>query len=428
MNRIPSAVLRPVTVTAMLASLSLLAGCAGSVGGSDSKEESEGSAGGGFAYDASQDDVDAALSDLDPVTLKFQPSSMSAKSILAPNGLDVKKAIEERSGGKITVDIVWGQAIASYADVDDALADGRVDLAFTLPSYTPAEYPAFDALGTAMSTLPTSPVVGDLVTNAAGTQAAWESPEVLAEFSDKDLVPLIPMLAAGGYATMCSKPMTSAEDWKGNQIRVGSSAAGKQVTDLGATPVSLAFPETYEALQRGTVDCDLGQLAPNVEAGTFEVAPQIGVATDAGIARSAGAITAGANYSKLPIAYQQVVFDSMSTTFSTMMEVVIGAKAMAVEDAKANGGGVEPFADDVQKQMAKEAESISDTTAEKAEVPDVPATLNAAASDWQKNVTELGYDDKGDFADLDKWYPDDAEYDDLGAELFEQVMAEHRPE
>src|SRR5699024_11409810 len=73
---------------------------------------------------------------------------------------------------------------------------------------------------------------------------------VLAEFEDKDLVPLIPMLAAGGYSTMCSESMNSLDDWKGQQIRVGSSAAGKQVTDLGATPVSLSFPETYEALDR----------------------------------------------------------------------------------------------------------------------------------------------------------------------------------
>ncbi|WP_231441529.1 TRAP transporter substrate-binding protein DctP [Brevibacterium zhoupengii] len=427
MNRIRSASVRPLTAVATVASLALLAGCAGSVGG-DSKSDTEGSAGKGFTAGASQEDIDKALADLDPVTLKFQPSAMSENSILAPNGLDVKKAIEERSGGKITVDIVWGQAIASYADVDDALADGRVDLAFTLPSYTPAEYPAFDAIGTAMSTLPSSPVASDLAANAAGVQAAWETPEVLAEFEDKGLVPLIPMLAAGGYSTMCSKPMSSAEDWKGNQIRVGSAAAGKQVTDLGATPVSLSFPETYEALQRGTVDCDLGQLAPNVEAGTFEVAPHIGVAADAGIARSAGAITAGKKYSELPVAYQQVIFDSMSTTFSTMMEVVIGAKAKAVEEAKANDGSVEPFDDDVQKQMAKYAETLSDKTADKAGVPDAPTTLGSAAKDWQKSVSELGYDDKGDFASLDEWYPKDANYDDLGAELFDKAMAGHRPE
>ncbi|WP_181276225.1 TRAP transporter substrate-binding protein DctP [Brevibacterium oceani] len=426
MKRIRSAARRPATAIAMVASLALLAGCAGSVGGSGSKSGDD--AGEGFAFDASQDEIDEALADLDPVTLKFQPSSMSEKSILAPNGLDVKKAIEERSGGKITVDIVWGQAIASYADVDDALADGRVDLAFTLPSYTPAEYPAFDAIGTAMSTLPSSPVASDLAANAAGVQAAWQTPEVLAEFEDKNLVPLIPMLAAGDYATMCSKPMTSAQDWKGKQVRVGSAAAGKQVTDLGATPVSLSFPETYEALQRGTVDCDLGQLAPNVEAGTFEVAPNIGVASDAGIARSAGAITAGKKYSELPVAYQQVIFDSMSTTFSTMMEVVIGAKAQAVEQAKDNDGSVKPFDDDVQKQMATYAKTLSDKTAEKAEVPDAPKTLSTAGTEWAKSVSELGYDDKGDFASLDEWYPEDSSYDKLGDELFEKVMAEHRPE
>lgn len=425
MKRIRSAA-RPAQAIAAIASLALLAGCAGSVGGDGSS--SDDSAGEGFTSDASQDEIDEALSDLDPVTLKFQPSSMSEKSILAPNGLDVKKAIEERSGGKITVDIVWGQAIASYADVDDALADGRVDLAFTLPSYTPAEYPAFDAIGTAMSTLPSSPVASDLAANAAGVQAAWETPEVLAEFEDKNLVPLIPMLAAGGYSTMCSKPMTSLKDWKGKQLRVGSAAAGKQVTDLGATPVSLSFPETYEALQRGTVDCDLGQLAPNVEAGTFEVAPNVGVASDAGIARSAGAITAGKKYSELPVAYQQVIFDSMSTTFATMMEVVIGAKAQAVEQAKDNDGKVEPFDDDVQKQMAKYAKTLSDTTAKKAEIPDAPSTLKSAGSDWQKSVTELGYADKGDFASLDEWYLEEANYDKLGDELFEKVMAEHRPE
>ncbi|AZT93954.1 MULTISPECIES: TRAP transporter substrate-binding protein DctP [Brevibacterium] len=425
MNRILSAAIRPTKTAAMFASLALLAGCAGSVGGSGTDSDTAG--GEGFADDAAQGEIDEALADLDPVTLKFQPSSMSEKSILAPNGLDVKKAIEERSGGKITVDIVWGQAIASYADVDDALADGRVDLAFTLPSYTPAEYPAFDALGTAMSTLPSSPVASDLAANAAGVQAAWETPEVLAEFEDKDLVPLIPMLAAGGYSTMCSKPMTSLDDWKGKQLRVGSAAAGKQVTDLGATPVSLSFPETYEALQRGTADCDLGQLAPNVEAGTFEVAPNIGVASDAGIARSAGAITAGKKYSELPVAYQQIVFDSMSTTFSTMMEVVIGAKAMAVEQAKANDGSVEPFDDDVQKQMAKYAKTLSEKTAKTAGVPDAPSTLNTAANDWQKSVSELGLDDKGDFADLDEWYPKDVSYDKLGDELFDNVMAEHRP-
>ena len=68
----------------------------------------------------------------------------------------------------------------------------------------------------------------------------------------------------------------------------------------------------------------------------------------------------------------------MSTTFSTMMEVVIGAKAQAVEQAKGNDGSVQPFDGDVQKQMAKYAKTLSDKTAEKAGVTDAPKTLNDA--------------------------------------------------
>jgi hypothetical protein len=62
----------------------------------------------------------------------------------------------------------------------------------------------------------------------------------------------------------------------------------------------------------------------------------------------------------------------------------------------------------VQKQMAKYAKTLSDKTAETAGVTDAPKTLNDAGSEWAKSVSDLGYDDKGDFASLDEWYPEDA--------------------
>ena len=46
----------------------------------------------------------------------------------------------------------------------------------------------------------------------------------------------------------------------------------------------------------------------------------------------------------------------------------------------------------------------------------------------QTSENDLAYDDKGDFASLDEWYPEDANYDKLGDDLFEKVMSEHRPE
>ena len=57
MKRFRSAA-RPAQAIATVASLALLAGCAGSVGGDGSG--SGDSAGEGFAYDASQDEIDEA--------------------------------------------------------------------------------------------------------------------------------------------------------------------------------------------------------------------------------------------------------------------------------------------------------------------------------------------------------------------------------
>src|SRR5690606_18583194 len=118
-----------------------LSACAGSAGSSGSGS-GEGEAGEGFAYDAPQEEVDAAIADLDPVTITFQPSAASPDSVMAPAGTVFKEIVEERSGGKITVELVWGQAIASYAEVHDALADGRLDVAYTLPVYDPAQFAA----------------------------------------------------------------------------------------------------------------------------------------------------------------------------------------------------------------------------------------------------------------------------------------------
>ena len=80
------------------------------------------------------------LADLEPVTLSYQPGGSSAESVTAANGLAFKEYVEERSGGKITLETTWGQAIAPYDELVDALNDGRVDIA--VPRASKAGYSA----------------------------------------------------------------------------------------------------------------------------------------------------------------------------------------------------------------------------------------------------------------------------------------------
>src|SRR5699024_5797854 len=110
---------------AALSALALvLTACAGSAGGSTPGSE----AGDGCDYAASDEEVAAALEDLEPVTITYQVPATSQDSPQAPLGTEFKEAVEERSGGKITVDLAWNQSIATYDEIHDALADGRVDM------------------------------------------------------------------------------------------------------------------------------------------------------------------------------------------------------------------------------------------------------------------------------------------------------------
>ncbi|WP_028660552.1 TRAP transporter substrate-binding protein DctP [Nocardioides insulae] len=420
---------RALALVAAAAGVSLtLSACAGSAGGGSDEAGSSGS-GEGFEYDAPQEDVDAVLEDLDPVTLTFQPSAASQNSVMAPAGTVFKDIVEERSGGKIKVDIVWGQAIAGWTEVNDALADGRIDVAYTLPVYEPTEFPAINDLGTSLAGLSSSPFVGEMVANAVGSEIAWDNENVLEQYEAKGLVPLNPLAASGGYYTVCSDPVETAQDWDGLQVRIASTAQAAQVENLGGTPVSMEYGETFEALQRGTVDCTLGQLVPSAEAGVFEVAPELGYTTDSSFSRSPGAYLAGSTYQELPLAYQQIIFDSMALASSGGMQAIIGGNADAVSQAKEAGGQVAPFADDIQDEIRSYSEELTSEAVANGEIPeDIQQVIADSAEQWTTEFEGLGYTDKGETKDFDQWYDPETDYTAYAEAVYENGAAmEHRP-
>lgn len=59
----------------------------------------------------------------------------------------------------------------------------------------------------------------------------------------------------GPQVFYCSKPITSVEDFKGLKIRSFTPTMSGMLQKLGATPVTLSFPEVYSALGNKVVDC-----------------------------------------------------------------------------------------------------------------------------------------------------------------------------
>ena len=77
------------------------------------------------------------------------------------------------------------------------------------------------------------------------------------------------------YALFSKNPIRTNGDLRGMQVKVQSSSDAMLVEQWGATPVQLATSETYQALERGTVDAVPYTLVGDMGAKFHEVAPYV---------------------------------------------------------------------------------------------------------------------------------------------------------
>ena len=404
-----------------------LSGCGGSVG-DNSDEERAGDE--GYEYGASEEEIKAAFADVDPITITYQPSAQS------PGGAEAYRAeafienLETLSDGKITVDTTYGQGIAGYDELPDALADGRVDIAYMLPIYMPDQFPVFHGWVTGTTLTGTSPLVDELAANAAIGELAWEDENLISEFRDQGIEPLHIFNAAGAVLPMCVEETLTADDWQGNQVRASSSAHTTQLGVLGASPVSMAYTETFEGLQRNTIDCTLSAMLAADAGGFMEVASHVSYTSDVTFARGPGGVYAGMAWDSWPLVVQQLVFDSMQDEFIQSRRGDLAANHIAAEAVREQGGSFTEMDDDLQADLLEASQGLVDDEVEAGVLPEgateaIPEALNR----WRDVASELGYEDQGTFADYDEWYDiEDTEYlVPFGERYFEEVMLPHRP-
>jgi len=330
-----SASQRAVTaVIAAGAALGLLAGGAGSV-----RDDVDQSGGEGFAYGAGQDEVDAVLADLEPVTLTYQPGASSQTSNTAFNGLAFQEYIEERSGGKITLETAWGQSIAPYSELVDALTDGRIDIAYHAAIYSPEDFPTVDAFSKITHYSTPAPLTGEVISAAMMSELAWSSDGHLEAIEAQGLTPLSPLMSSGDYWTACNSPGSDPADWQSRQIRIAGTAHTAISEAIGSSPVSLEYGEAFEAMQRGTVDCTFVQPQVAGSTGLLEAAPHVSHFADQRMTGSATAVhVAGSSFETLPLAYQQIIFDAEVDHWHGMVRNTMDAGLQSVLDANGAGG------------------------------------------------------------------------------------------
>ncbi len=61
----------------------------------------------------------------------------------------------------------------------------------------------------------------------------------------------------GPQVFFCNQPIRTLDDLRGQRVRSFTASMSSLLERLGATPVTLSFPEVYPALQRGVASCGL---------------------------------------------------------------------------------------------------------------------------------------------------------------------------
>lgn len=228
---------------------------------------------------------------------------------------EMAKALEEYSGGKITVEWYWSYALHPGNEVVSAVKDNIVPMSFLMPGIEPTGFDTFTWVGEALSAeVPTArPVIGELTTFAGSVEHSLSDEAVLAEYEKIGVTPLIPRVVVhSGYHLLCKEPTTTLADIEGKLTRTAGPNWVSEAEAVGFESVSIPPIEQYEALQRGVVDCVMGPLRDWYSINLLEVAHHLTMDDEAQFVGFPGAFIANTMWWEgLPEGAQNIVWRGM---------------------------------------------------------------------------------------------------------------------
>ena len=152
------------------------------------------------------------------------------------------KALSKETNGRVKITFHYAQTLLTAAETYEGVVNGVADMGQIVPAYTPGLFPMLELFD-----LPVDYNNCEVI-----SKVLWQCIE---EFKPEEYsaVKVLSAYAIGPGAIATKKAVHNLEDLKGLQIRA-AGLASNYIPALGAAPVSVAMPESYDALSRGTCD------------------------------------------------------------------------------------------------------------------------------------------------------------------------------
>lgn len=154
--------------------------------------------------------------------------------------------IGEASGGRIKVEVYSAMALGGTPpQLMDQVLDGVVDIAWTLPGYTPGRFPRVEVFE-----LPFM-----MTTPEATSRAYWQMYESdMADTDFADVHILGAWVHGPGVIHTQGDPIETIADMEGRKLRGPTRVINDLLGELGATAVGMPVPALPENLSKGVID------------------------------------------------------------------------------------------------------------------------------------------------------------------------------
>jgi TRAP-type C4-dicarboxylate transport system substrate-binding protein len=277
------------------------------------------------------------------------------------------ETLAEQSDGRLVVEIFPAMQLGGKPpQLADQARDGIVDIAWTLPVYTPGRFP-----------LAETPSLPFMVTTAEQTSVAMQKfMDELGTAEYRGVKPLAFHTHASGKFHMRDKAVASAVDLAGLRVRAPNESFGKALGLLGADPVFFPVTEMAVGLANGVID---GTCLP------YEVVPVFKLQELTSVHCAAAPAGRGLYANTFAIVMNQRVYDGLPDDLRAVIDANSG-----LEWARRIGANFDTFEEVGRKLCEERGNRFVEIPTE--EIERWRAATASVVEDWKTTLDGAGHD------------------------------------
>ena len=155
--------------------------------------------------------------------------------------------INQKTSGKVKITIYPAETLAKGTDAFPAVKNDIADMGWAIVAFFPGQFP--------MTEVFTMPVLG-IPSSKVGVDALWDvysqNQQMQNEWSSVHLIGFT--MSGSQFIATSKKPVNTMADVKGLKLRVAGFGGTELFKSIGASPVNIAPPDMYDAINKGVLD------------------------------------------------------------------------------------------------------------------------------------------------------------------------------